>query len=237
VVKANIKALLIFLGFSLLIILRGQAQTSGTGNIMDVTPTDSPKVFVFVEQQPEFPGGDKALIQFLQQNIRYPDYERILAIEGKVFLKFVVMEDGSVNDVRVVRGTSKGLDEEALRVVKKLPNFKPGKQQGKLVRVYFNLPVVYKLSGDDNFTPAVNAFAEQHKDFNTGLTAMRSRDFATAIKYFSKAAEKYKNGNIYNLLWVCYKETGDTINMCQALNKAIKLGHPEEQSTLERYCM
>ena len=66
-------------------------------------------------------------------------------IQGKVLLRFVVMEDGAVSDVNVIRGVSPGLDKEAVRVVKTLPKFKPGKQQGKAVRVYFNLPVVFKL--------------------------------------------------------------------------------------------
>ena len=71
--------------------------------------------------------------------------ERDNDIQGKVLLRFVVMEDGSVQDVNVVRSVSSGLDKEAVRVVRTLPKFKPGKQQGKAVRVYFNLPVVFKL--------------------------------------------------------------------------------------------
>jgi protein TonB len=71
--------------------------------------------------------------------------ERDNDIQGKVLLRFVVMEDGSVADVNVMRGVSPGLDKEAVRVVRMLPKFKPGRQQGKPVRVYFNLPVVFKL--------------------------------------------------------------------------------------------
>jgi protein TonB len=71
--------------------------------------------------------------------------ERDNDIQGKVIIKFVVMEDGSVADVTVARGVSPGIDKEAVRVVKMLPKFQPGKQQGKAVRVYFNLPVQFKL--------------------------------------------------------------------------------------------
>ncbi len=108
--------------------------------------TDNNKVFVFVEQAPEFPGGDEAIVKFLSQNIVYPKYEQDHNIEGKVLLRFVVMEDGHVDSVTVVRGVSTNLDNEAVRVVKMLPKFKPGMQQGKAVRTFFNLPVSYHLT-------------------------------------------------------------------------------------------
>ncbi len=98
-----------------------------------------------LEENPEFPGGDVALIKFLQKNIRYPAVERDNDIQGKVLLRFVVNDDGKVMDVKIVRGVSPGLDKEAYRVIKMLPNFIPGKQRGQLVKVYFNLPVVFKL--------------------------------------------------------------------------------------------
>jgi len=106
---------------------------------------EEPKIFTIVEQPAEFPGGDGELMKFLQKNIQYPQMERDNDISGKVLLRFVVMEDGSVADVTVLRGTSPGLDKEAVRVVKTLPKFKPGRQQGKAVRVYFNLPVIFRL--------------------------------------------------------------------------------------------
>ena len=113
--------------------------------ITEAPVVEEPKIFTFVEQNPEFPGGDGELIKFLQKNIQYPQMERDNDIQGKVLLRFVVMEDGSVQDVNVVRSVSPGLDKEAVRVVRMLPKFKPGKQQGKAVRVYFNLPVVFTL--------------------------------------------------------------------------------------------
>lgn len=117
----------------------------------DVTdgPPANAQVFTFVEQMPEFPGGDAELIKFLVQNIRYPKYELDHDIQGKVLVKFVVADDGSIRDVTVARGVSPGLDAEAVRVVKMLPKFKPGTQQGKPVSVYFNLPIVFKLAGPD----------------------------------------------------------------------------------------
>ncbi len=115
---------------------------------VDTLRKSPPKVFMLVEQMPEFPGGDAALLKFLQNNIQYPSLERDNDIQGRVIVGFTVFEDGTVGDVNVKRGVSKGLDEEAVRVVKKLPNFKPGKQQGKPVSVYYSLPIVYKLTLD-----------------------------------------------------------------------------------------
>jgi protein TonB len=109
------------------------------------TTVEEAKIFTFVEQMPEFPGGDKGLIQFLQKKIKYPKRDRDLDIEGKVIIRFVVNENGKVTDVHVLRSAEHDLDEEAVRVVKQMPKFKPGKQQGKAVKVYYNVPIVFKL--------------------------------------------------------------------------------------------
>lgn len=105
------------------------------------------KVFIFVEIMPEFPGGDKALMKFLNNNTRYPTLASETGIQGTVFVKFVVNKDGEIGSV-VVEGAKKGggLEEEAIRVVKKMPKWKPGKQNGEAVAVYFNLPVSFKLA-------------------------------------------------------------------------------------------
>ena len=98
-----------------------------------------------LSENPKFPGGDAQLMTFLQRNIKYPDYERDNNIQGKVLLRFVVDSNGDVSDIQIIRHVSKGLDEEALRVVKHLPSFKPGIHRGQTVNVYFNLPIVYRL--------------------------------------------------------------------------------------------
>ena len=113
--------------------------------VSEAPVVEQPKVFTFVEQPPTFPGGDEELMKFLRKNINYPQMERDNDIQGKVLLRFVVLEDGSVSEVQVLRPVSPGLDKEAMRVVKMLPKFNPGKQQGKAVKVYFNLPVVFRL--------------------------------------------------------------------------------------------
>lgn len=105
------------------------------------------EVFQVVEQQAEFPDGQAALFKWLSQNIKYPAVARENNIQGKVILRFIVEKDGTVNGVSVLRGTNDLLDKEAVRVVKEMPKWKPGKQRGNAVRSYFTLPVVFKLEG------------------------------------------------------------------------------------------
>lgn len=106
---------------------------------------DEPEVFTIVEEMPAFPGGEEALFKYLGENIKYPPMAKDAGIKGIVYVTFVVKEDGSVKDVKVLRGIGGGCDEEAIRVVKAMPKWKPGKQRGKSVRVQYNLPIRFVL--------------------------------------------------------------------------------------------
>jgi protein TonB len=108
------------------------------------TPVQA-EIFTVVEEQPGYPGGDEARIRYLQENIKYPEEAKELGIQGKVFVTFVVEVDGSITDVRVLRGIGGGCDEEAIRVVRSMPKWVPGKQRGVPVRVQFNLPIKFTL--------------------------------------------------------------------------------------------
>lgn len=103
------------------------------------------EIFVVVEEQPEFPGGNAAMMKFLSDNIRYPVIAQENGIQGRVICNFVVERDGSITDVQVVRGQDPSLDREAIRVIGQMPKWKPGKQRGSAVRVRFTLPVVFRL--------------------------------------------------------------------------------------------
>lgn len=98
-----------------------------------------------IADDPQFPGGTEALMKYLSKNIRYPEQAKKENIQGKVYVKFVVEKDGSITDAKVLRSIGGGCDEEALRVVKAMPKWEPGKMQGTPVRVQFNLPIVFKL--------------------------------------------------------------------------------------------
>ena len=103
------------------------------------------EVFTVVEENPTFPGGETALYEYLGANIKYPEEAKELGIQGRVFVNFVVEKDGSVSNARVLRGIGGGCDEEALRVVKSMPKWTPGKQRGIPVRVSYNLPIKFTL--------------------------------------------------------------------------------------------
>ena len=103
-------------------------------------------VFVVVESMPEFPGGQRALFKYLSENVKYPVLAQENGIQGRVICQFVVNKDGSIVDVEVVRsGGDPSLDKEAIRVIKSMPKWKPGKQRGKAVRVKYTVPVNFKL--------------------------------------------------------------------------------------------
>jgi len=105
------------------------------------------EIFKSVEQPPQFPGGDAALMKYLSSHIQYPTMAQENNIQGKVVLQFVVEKDGHVGEVKVVRSVDKDLDREAVRVCKSLPKFTPGRQNGQAVRVWYTLPVTFKLQG------------------------------------------------------------------------------------------
>lgn len=105
------------------------------------------EIFTVVEESPQFPGGHDARLKFLEENIHYPDEARNSLVQGTVYISFVVEKDGSITDIRVLRGIGAGCDEEAVRVIKLMPRWKPGKQRGKPVRVHFNLPIKFSLAG------------------------------------------------------------------------------------------
>ena len=107
---------------------------------------DDEEFFMVVENMPEFPGGDLGLMKFIQKNVRYPAIAKEYNITGKVYVSFIVDKQGSVTNVKIVRGVDKNLDAEALRVVSLLPKYKPGKQRGKAVRVMFTIPINFTLN-------------------------------------------------------------------------------------------
>lgn len=103
------------------------------------------KVFDVVEQMPSFPGGPSALMEWLSNNVKYPVVAQENGVQGRVVVSFVVERDGSITDVKVVRGVDPSLDKEASRVVKAMPRWIPGKQNGSAVRVKYNVPVAFRL--------------------------------------------------------------------------------------------
>jgi len=114
-----------------------------------VTEDDPNKIFTAVEQNPEFPGGLDAFYKYLGKTIRYPAVARENNTQGRVVVQFVCERDGSLTDIKVVRSIGDGCDEEAIRVVKNSPKWKPGIQNGRPVRVMYSVPINFTLSSED----------------------------------------------------------------------------------------
>ena len=121
----------------------GGSYDDGTGWIDDVVPEE--QIYGIVEEMPSFPGGEAELFKYLGKNIMYPEIANSAGISGVVYMTFVVNKDGTLRDVKVLRGIGGGCDEEAMRVVKNMPAWKPGKQRGKSVTVQYNLPIRFTL--------------------------------------------------------------------------------------------
>ena len=118
-----------------------------------VEKVDSDGVYLMPDQLPEFPGWIQAMMKFLSTNIKYPVEAQKKGISGRVIVQFVIMEDGTLDQAKVIRGVDPLLDEEALRVVKSMPKWKPGMDRGEAVKVRFTAPIMFNLSKKDTPRP------------------------------------------------------------------------------------
>ena len=112
---------------------------------IEIVEEDEEETFMVVEDMPEFPGGTAGLLEYLRSNLNYPAGCKANNIQGRVLVSFVVEKDGSISDAEVVKSVDEELDAEALRVVSKMPNWKPGTQRGEAVRVKYTVPINFRL--------------------------------------------------------------------------------------------
>ncbi len=132
-------------------IIEIDAEATATTEVAEWVPTVTEEVlveeeiFMIVEQEPAYQGGDEARLNFLRNNVKYPQMAREAGIQGTVYVGFVVEKDGSIAQVKILRGIGGGCDEEAVRVTKMMPKWKPGKQRGKEVRVSYQMPIKFTL--------------------------------------------------------------------------------------------
>ena len=123
-----------------------------TAEMPDVMPTEDQQIveekmepFLVVEQMPDFPGGEAELYRYLEKNMKFPAMARESGVTGTVYIKFVVGKDGKISNITLLRGIGAGCDEEAMRVISGMPAWKPGKQNGVTVPVWFTLPIKFTL--------------------------------------------------------------------------------------------
>lgn len=119
---------------------------SKNGEPVEEEEADPQEIHVVVEQQPEFPGGEAALMKFIQKTLKYPAFAVENNIQGRVTLSFVVEKDGSIADIQVMRSPAEELSKEGTRIVSSMPKWKPGRQHGKPVRVKYVLPITFRLA-------------------------------------------------------------------------------------------
>ena len=125
----------------------GEAIVAPPTDVAGPTEPAAPEIFTIVEEMPEFPGGAQAMYKYIQQNVQYPAMAREAGISGKCFMKFVVNETGAISNVEVLKGVPgcPDCDKEAIRVLKSMPAWKPGKMTGRPVKVFYTLPINFKL--------------------------------------------------------------------------------------------
>ncbi|WP_343701660.1 M56 family metallopeptidase [Chitinophaga sp.] len=200
----------------------GQARQDTTGD----------EVFTFVEQPPTFIGGEQELAKYLNKNIRYPKEATEKGISGTVFVSFIVNSKGEIKNARTV-GTPKGggLEEEALRVVKEMPNWRPGKQNGRQVAVQFNLPIRFALTEAKKDAPPITKTssgiyrtADQMPSFAGGEAAL-ARYLSSSLRYPAAARNGKIQGNV--LASFVVKEDG-SIDRVTVISKQLGGGLEEE---------
>lgn len=168
--------------------------------------TEEGEIFQVVEEQPMFPGGMEEMMKFLQQNIKYPKEAQEQGKQGRVIVQFVVNKDGSISNDSIVRSVDPLLDAEALRVVRSMPNWTPGKQKGKPVRVRFTLPVTFHLNGDapkqateakqpEATDDKIFQVVEDQPEFPGGMEALM-KHLSKEIKYPKEAQDKGTQGRV-----------------------------------------
>ena len=177
-------------------------ETEYQFNTADITSikikqADNDTILSICEVMPEFPGGSEKFMEYLSGNIKYPEAAKEKNISGRVFIQFVIEKDGSVTNVKVMRGIGGGCDEEAVRVVKAMPKWKPGMQDGKPVRVNYNLPVVFKLDEGEKYKPVKGETKSDEKIYDTPETMPEYPGGMDGLRNYLQenltVPEKYKN--------------------------------------------
>jgi TonB family protein len=148
---ANLKILLVIPVLVLLLISFSTcAVKKKSAKVVTEVANAEPEPFVVVEEMPMFPGGDSMLLKYIAENTKYPETAKVNGTQGRVIVRFCITETGAVNKISVLRGVDPALDAEAIRVVSTLPQFKPGKQGGKAVPVWYMVPITFALDGKGN---------------------------------------------------------------------------------------
>ncbi len=170
-------------------ILNTQAQTEQSDNLED-------QVYVIVDQMPEFPGGVQQMYDYMIELFVFPDDAISNGVKGTIHLDFIVEKDGSLSDIKVLRGIGQGCDEEAVRVLETMPAWTPGMHEGQVVRVAYKMPLFIEIEASENSNDEVYTIVEQMPEFPGGPNAMFEH-IASQIKYPQKARDNRIQGRVF----------------------------------------
>ncbi len=188
--------------------------------------------YTIVEEMPEFSGGEKEMVSFIKSNLRYPEKAMKHQISGKVYVSFVVDEDGSIVNSRILRGIGGGCDEEALRVVNSMPKWKPGRQGGRIVKVIYNLPIVFKIRTPEEINK------EARNDLNNhGVELASHGKYEAAIQQFNSTLSLSESDtDAYVNRGNAKYKMGDTKNACSDWGLAAYYGDKDIIESIEKNC-
>lgn len=141
------KKLILFV-LTLLFVQSVYAQITTSPQTVIEEKMDDDKIYTFVQKKPEFVTGEEGLLEFISNNLVYPESAREDGIEGVVVMRFIIMKDGAIKDIKVIRSLDKECDAEALKLIQSMPNWEPAKHNGKKVNCTYTLPINFKLDKD-----------------------------------------------------------------------------------------
>ena len=215
----------------------------GLSTLVDRPDNDS--IYDIVDQMPKFPGGEQAMFEFIGKNVKYPQKAKDEGVQGRVFIQFVVEKDGSINEVKLLRGIGGGCDEEALRVVKAMPKWEPGMHKGEHVRVSYCLPIFFKLNekaesnslagAEDKMKPDKNGvyqIVEEMPRFpgdDKALMEYIQKNLAMPDKYKANADENPKLAEYRTFVQFVVNEDG-SISDIQLLRKSTEFKDLDDEA-------
>lgn len=200
------------------------------------TATGKEEVLTYVDQMPSFPGGETAMNDYLKKNIQYPKLEKEFGVSGIVYVTFVVQKDGSITDIKCLRGVKSGpaLEKEAIRVIKTMPKWKPGSQNGKIVNVQYQMPVKFvldkKVSDDD-----MQSISASH--YKKGLELAGKGQHQAALAEFDYCSF-YMSGDVNTLYQrgLAYHNLKKDKEACDEWNKIQFQGSKVADEMLAKFC-
>ena len=192
------------------------------------SPVSNEKIYTKVQEMPEFPRGHKGIIEYFESNLRYPAVAKEKKITGSVLVRFIIDTSGVIKKSWVLKGLGFGCDEEAMRLINSMPRWTPGKDSGKVVSLYYNLPVKFSMKSD---------VVSDQTTFNQGMKLMQKGDYAESINSFTEALTiNPKNSKSLLYRGGVYYKLKDLDKACNDWGRATELGNKDAANLSKKHC-